>query len=52
MFLVIWMFLIRPERKRQREAQDMRNSLKKGDTVELEWVYDERMRVVAVEVVE
>lgn len=33
MFLVIWMFLIRPERKRQREAQEMRSSLKKGDTV-------------------
>lgn len=33
MFVVIWMFLIRPERKRQREAQAMRDSLKKGDKV-------------------
>jgi len=33
MFVVIWMFLIRPERKRQREAQSMRDSLKKGDQV-------------------
>lgn len=33
MFLVIWMFLIRPERKRQREAQQMRDSIKKGDAV-------------------
>lgn len=33
MFVVIWMFLIRPERKRQREAADMRGALKKGDAV-------------------
>lgn len=33
MFVVIWMFLIRPERKRQREAAQMRGALKKGDAV-------------------
>lgn len=33
MFLVIWMFLIRPERKRQKQAQEMREALKKGDQV-------------------
>jgi preprotein translocase subunit YajC len=33
MFVVIWMFLIRPERKRQRAATEMRGALKKGDAV-------------------
>ena len=33
MFLVVYLFLIRPERKRQREAQTMRDSIKKGDAV-------------------
>lgn len=33
MFLVVYLFLIRPERKRQREAQQMRDAIKKGDAV-------------------
>jgi len=33
MFLVVYLFLIRPERKRQRDAQQMRDAIKKGDSV-------------------
>ena len=33
MFLVMWLFMIRPQRKQQKELQEMRNSLKKGDKV-------------------
>ena len=31
--LVMWLFMIRPQRKQQKEMQDFRNSLKKGDKV-------------------
>ena len=33
MFLVMWLFMIRPQRKQQKELQEMRDSLKKGDKV-------------------
>lgn len=33
MFVVIWFFMLRPERKKQKEQEKMRNELKKGDTV-------------------
>ena len=33
MFLVMWLFMIRPQRKQQKELQEMRNALKKGDKV-------------------
>ena len=33
MFLVMWLFMIRPQRKQQKELEAMRNSLKKGDKV-------------------
>ena len=32
-FLVMWFFMIRPQRKQQKELEQMRNSLKKGDKV-------------------
>lgn len=31
--LVMWFFMIRPQRKQQKELQNFRNSLKKGDKV-------------------
>ena len=33
MFLVMWFFMIRPQRKQQKELEAMRNALKKGDKV-------------------
>ena len=33
MFLVMWLFMIRPQRKQQKELETMRNALKKGDKV-------------------
>ena len=33
MFVVMYFFMIRPQQKRQKEAQKFRESLKKGDTV-------------------
>ena len=32
-FLVMWFFMIRPQRKQQKELEAMRNSLKKGDNI-------------------
>ena len=32
-FVVMWFFLIRPERKRRNEITSMQNSLQKGDRV-------------------
>ena len=32
-FLVMWLFMIRPQRKQQKELQNFRNALKKGDKV-------------------
>ena len=32
-FVVMWFFLIRPERKRRNEVTSMQNSLQKGDRV-------------------
>ena len=32
-FVVMWFFMIRPQRKQQRELQNFRDSLKKGDKV-------------------
>ncbi|MBO4339910.1 MAG: preprotein translocase subunit YajC [Bacteroidales bacterium] len=32
-FLVMWLFMIRPQRKQQKELQNFRNGLKKGDKV-------------------
>ena len=31
--LVMWLFMIRPQRKQQKELEAMRNALKKGDKV-------------------
>ena len=31
--LVMWLFMIRPQRKQQKELQEFRNALKKGDKV-------------------
>ena len=31
--LVMWLFMIRPQRKQQKEMQEFRNALKKGDKV-------------------
>lgn len=31
--LVMWLFMIRPQRKQQKELQNFRNSLKKGDKI-------------------
>ena len=33
MFAVLYFLLIRPENKRKKQAQNMRDSLKKGDTI-------------------
>ena len=33
MFAVMYFFMIRPENKRKKEAQEMRDSLKKGDVI-------------------
>lgn len=33
MFLVMWLFMIRPQRKQQKELDAFRSSLKKGDKV-------------------
>ncbi|MCQ2144091.1 MAG: preprotein translocase subunit YajC [Bacteroidales bacterium] len=32
-FLVMWLFMIRPQRKQQKELEKFRNGLKKGDKV-------------------
>ena len=32
-FVVMWLFMIRPQRKQQKELQKFRDSLKKGDKV-------------------
>ena len=32
-FVVMWFFMIRPQRKQQKELQNFRDSLKKGDNV-------------------
>lgn len=33
LFAVMWFFMIRPENKRKKQAQEMRDSLKKGDVI-------------------
>ena len=33
MFIVMWFFMIRPQRKQQKELEKFRNALKKGDKV-------------------
>lgn len=33
MFLIMWLFMIRPQRKQQKELEKFRNELKKGDKV-------------------
>ena len=33
MFVVMWFFMIRPQRKQQKELEKFRNALKKGDKV-------------------
>lgn len=33
MFLVMWFFMIRPQRKQQKELEKFRNALKKGDKI-------------------
>ncbi len=33
MFVIMWLFMIRPQRKQQKELEKFRNSLKKGDKV-------------------
>ena len=33
MFVVMWFFMIRPQRKQQKELEKFRNSLKRGDKV-------------------
>lgn len=33
MFVIMWLFMIRPQRKQQKELQAFRESLKKGDKV-------------------
>lgn len=33
MFLVMWLFMIRPQRKQQKQLEEMRSALKKGDKV-------------------
>ncbi len=33
MFVVMWFFMIRPQRKQQKELENFRNALKKGDKV-------------------
>lgn len=32
-FAIMWLFMIRPQRKQQKEAEQFRNSLQKGDKV-------------------
>ena len=32
-FVVMWLFMIRPQRKQQKQMEEFRNSLKKGDKV-------------------
>ena len=32
-FVVMWLFMIRPQRKQQKELQNFRDGLKKGDKV-------------------
>lgn len=32
-FVVMWFFMIRPQQKKQKELEQFRNSLKKGDKV-------------------
>ena len=32
-FVVMWLFMIRPQRKQQKELDNFRNSLEKGDKV-------------------
>ena len=33
LFVVMWLFMIRPQRKQQKELEKFRNELKKGDKV-------------------
>lgn len=33
MFVIMWLFMIRPQRKQQKELEKFRNALKKGDKV-------------------
>ena len=33
MFLIMWLFMIRPQRKQQKELEKLRSELKKGDKV-------------------
>ena len=33
LFAVMYFFMIRPENKRKKQAEEMRNSLKKGDVI-------------------
>ena len=33
LFAIMWLFMIRPQRKQQKELQNFRNALKKGDKV-------------------
>lgn len=33
MFAIMWLFMIRPQRKQQKELEKFRNSLKRGDKV-------------------
>ncbi|MCQ2181853.1 MAG: preprotein translocase subunit YajC [Bacteroidales bacterium] len=32
-FVIMWLFMIRPQRKQQKALEEMRNALKKGDKV-------------------
>ena len=32
-FVIMWFFMIRPQRKQQKELENFRNALKKGDKV-------------------
>ena len=32
-FVIMWLFMIRPQRKQQKELEEFRNSLKKGDKI-------------------
>lgn len=33
LFAVMWLFMIRPQRKQQKELENFRNNLKKGDKI-------------------
>lgn len=33
MFVILWLFMIRPQRKQQKELEKFRNSLQKGDKI-------------------